>query len=74
LGSGNPQQDVYVAFQHFETNLVHDPEFGFGQGPGTNFWWIIIIIAIVVGVVLIVLVFAIVVVLIRRKRRAHVSL
>jgi len=67
------QQDVYVVYDHFNGDLNHDPEFGFGSGPGSNLLWIIIIVVVIIAILVIILIAVIGFVLVRRRRRSYDS-
>jgi len=60
-----------VTYDHFETNLKHDPEFGFGEGPGNSYIWIIIIVVVVIAIIVIILIAVIGFILVRRRRRSY---
>jgi len=64
-------QDIYVVFDHFDNDLHHDPEFGFGQGPGNSYIWIIIIVVVVIAIIVIILIAVIGFILVRRRRRSY---
>jgi len=62
---------AYVIYDHFDTNLKHDPEFGFGIGPGNSYIWIIIIVVVVIAIIVIILIAVIGFILVRRRRRSY---
>jgi len=62
---------VYLIYDHFETNMMHDPEFGFGAGPGNSYIWIIIIVVVVIAIIVIILIAVIGFILVRRRRRSY---
>jgi len=65
-------QSVYVIYDRFDTgDLVHDPQFGFGSGPGSNLLWIIIIVVVILAILVIILIAVIGFVLVRRRRKAY---
>jgi len=64
-------QIIYVAYDNFESDLVHDPQFGFGSGPGSNLLWIIIIVVVILAILVIILIAVIGFVLVRRRRKAY---
>lgn len=49
-------QFVYIVYNHFDTDLTHDPEFGIGSGPKSSLllWIVIIVIVVVIIVILVV--------------------
>jgi len=63
--------NVYVVYDHFESDLHHDPEFGFGSGPGNSYIWIIIIVVVVIAIIVIILIAVIGFILVRRRRRSY---
>jgi len=63
--------NAYVIYDHFQTNLKHDPEFGFGEGPGNSYIWIIIIVVVVIAIIVIILIAIIGFILVRRRRRSY---
>jgi len=67
----NPAFVSYVIYDHFETNLKHDPEFGFGEGPGNGYIWIIIIVVVVIAIIVIIVIAVIGFILVRRRRRSY---
>jgi len=67
----NPGYVAYVIYDHFDTNLKHDPEFGFGEGPGNSYIWIIIIVVVVIAIIVIILIAVIGFILVRRRRRSY---
>jgi len=66
-------KDVYVAYDHFSGSLTHDPQFGFGSGPGSNLLWIIIVVVVIIAILVILLIAVIGFVLVRRRRRSYDS-
>jgi len=65
-------QSVYVVYDRFDSgDLVHDPQFGFGSGPGSNLLWIIIIVVVILAILVIILIAVIGFVLVRRRRKAY---
>jgi len=67
------KQSVYVVYDHFDGNLDHTLEVGFGSGPGSSLWWIIIIVVVIIAIVVIILIAVIGFVLVRRRRRSYDS-
>jgi hypothetical protein len=63
--------NAYVVYDRFDTNLHHDPEFGFGEGPGNSYIWIIIIVVVVIAIIVIILIAVIGFILVRRRRRSY---
>jgi len=63
--------NVYIVYDHFDTNMKHDPEFGFGTGPGNSYIWIIIIVVVVIAIIVIILIAVIGFILVRRRRRSY---
>jgi len=66
-------QDIYIVYDHFNGDLLHDPQFGFGSGPGSNLLWIIIIVVVIIAILVIILIAVIGFVLVRRRRRSYDS-
>jgi len=71
LNYPNLPRVVYVVYDHFDTSLKHDPEFGFGEGPGNSYIWIIIIVVVVIAIIVIILIAVIGFILVRRRRRSY---
>jgi len=71
--ASSSMSDVYVVYDHFDGDLLHDPQFGFGSGPGSSLLWIIIIVVVIIAILVIILIAVIGFVLVRRRRRAYDS-
>jgi hypothetical protein len=63
--------DVYIVYKNFNGYLMHDPEVGFGKGPGFHTLLIFFGVLVVAGVVsvLIISIGALIVITRRKKRR-----
>jgi len=67
------KQIIYVVYDTFDTNLMHDPQVGFGSGPGQSLIWVIILVVVIIAIVVIILIAVIGFVLVRRRRRSYDS-